>query len=84
MATITYYVALPFAWKVEEDDEVLAELAPCDPVECESAEAAVAMAEYLATTFIGSIAFTRSGDTDTGVFDDAVVLAQFGEIGAVE
>jgi hypothetical protein len=84
MATITYHVALPFAWKVEEGDEVLAELAPGEPVECESAEAAVAMAEYLAGQFLGAIAFTRSGDPDTGVFADAIVLAKFGEIGAVE
>jgi hypothetical protein len=84
MATITYYVALPFAWKVEEGDEVLAELAPGDPVGCESPEAAVEMARYLATQFVGAIAFARSGETDTGVFEDAVVLAEFGEIGAVE
>ena len=84
MPMITYYVALPFSWKIEEGDEVLAELAPGEPVERESPETAVEMAQYLATQFIGSIAFTRSGNTDTGVFEDAVVLAEFGEIGAVE
>jgi hypothetical protein len=29
---------------------------------------------------IGAVAFSRTGDSDVGVFDDAVVLKQFGEV----
>ena len=28
---------------------------------------------------VGAVAFSRIGDTDTGIFDDAVVLKRFGE-----
>jgi iron complex transport system permease protein len=33
-----------------------------------------------AAAFVGAVAFSRTGDTDTGVFDDAVVLKQFGDV----
>jgi hypothetical protein len=29
---------------------------------------------------IGAVAFSRTGDSDVGVFDDAVVLKRFGEV----
>jgi hypothetical protein len=38
------------------------------------------MAESLSATKAGVIAFRRSGDSDTGVFDDPVILAEHGTV----
>ncbi len=38
------------------------------------------MAESLSATKVGVIAFRRSGDSDTGVFDDPVILAEHGTV----
>jgi hypothetical protein len=81
MPRVTYYVAMPFGWA--PDDEDMADLAPGEPLECESAEIAVAMAERLSLETVGAIAFSRTGDPDTGVFEDAVILAKFGTVGKV-
>lgn len=74
MAEITYYVALPF---VAADDGV----APGEPVECFSAQAAILRAEYLSRRdgIVGAIAFSRSGDPSSGTFEDAQVLKKFGD-----
>jgi hypothetical protein len=76
MTTITYYVALPFAYA--NDGAIV----PKKAVECPSAEIAILQAEFLsqAAGNVGAIAFSRTGDPDVGKFEDAVVLKTFGEL----
>ena len=76
MARITYYVAVPFVRS--EDDCLIAEQA----VECPSSNTAVAQARTMARTAAGAVAFSRTGDPDIGEFDDAAVLATFGDVPA--
>jgi hypothetical protein len=38
------------------------------------------MAESLSATKAGTIAFSRSGDSETGEFEDPVILAEHGEL----
>jgi hypothetical protein len=38
------------------------------------------MAESLSATKTGTIAFSRSGDSETGEFEDPVILAEHGEL----
>jgi hypothetical protein len=75
MAEVTYYVALPF---VAADDGI----APGEPVECFSANAAVMRAEALSRKegCVGAVAFSRSGDPAIGDFSDASVIRAFGEV----
>ena len=76
MTKLNYYVALPFV--LDDHGTIVAGV----PIECASAEAAILRAEVLSKTaaFVGAVAFSRTGDTDTGIFDDAVVLKQFGDV----
>lgn len=50
--------------------------------ECASAGHAILRAEMISKTagFVGAVAFSRTGDPDTGVFADAVVLRKFGDV----
>jgi hypothetical protein len=75
LAEVTYYVALPF---VASDDGI----APGEPVECLSANAAVMRAEVLSRKqgHVGALAFARSGDPATGDFSDAKVIRKFGDV----
>jgi hypothetical protein len=75
MAEVTYFVALPF---VAADDG----LAPGEPVECFSPNAAVMRAEALSRKegHIGAVAFSRTGDPATGDFGDATIIKKFGEV----
>lgn len=70
-----YYVALPFV-RLDEG------LVPGEAVECPHAAAAIRRAAALASasTNAGAVAFSRSGDPDTGDFDEAIVLQTFGEV----
>lgn len=74
MADIAYFVALPL---VAADDGV----APGEPVECLSPQAAMMRAEYLSRRegIVGAVAFSRSGDLSSGTFEDAQVLKKFGD-----
>jgi hypothetical protein len=74
--TVTYYVAIAFT--VTDDGTV----APGEAVECPSAGTAILRAEVLSRIRgnIGAIAFSRTGDPNVGVFEDAVVLKKFGDI----
>jgi hypothetical protein len=74
MASITYHVVLPIVRT--EEGELVAE----DGVEAPSPSAAIWQARVLAARKAGAIAFSRSGDPDTGDYGDAVVLARFGEM----
>ena len=74
--TVTYYVAITFT--VTDDGTV----APGEAIECPSAETAILRAEVLSRIRgnVGAVAFSRTGDPDVGVFEDAVVLKTFGEV----
>jgi hypothetical protein len=74
MSAITYYVALPFTRS--EDGDMVAGI----PHEYSSPLNAIHAARRLASDGAGAIAFSRSGDPQTGEFTDAVVLQVFGEI----
>jgi hypothetical protein len=75
MAQVTYFVALPF---VAADDGV----APGEPVECFSPNAAVMRADALSRKegHIGAVAFSRTGDPATGDFGDATIIRKFGDV----
>ena len=42
--------------------------------------AAKRLAEALSATRLGTIAFSRTGDADTGEYEDPVILAEHGEV----
>jgi len=71
---MTYYVVVPFG-RSEEGD-----LVPLEPVEAPSGEAARRRALAVAATNAGAVAFSRTGDPDSGEFGDAVILATYGEV----
>ncbi len=78
MATVTYFVALPF---VRNDDS---ELVAGEAQERQSAGAAESAARRMAETSLGAVAFSRSGDPASGEFEDAVVLRAFGEVPSLD
>ena len=73
--TVTCHVALSF---IRAED---GSIATGEAIECLNAGAAILRAEILSRIHgnVGAIAFSRTGDPDVGVFDDAVVLKRFGE-----
>ena len=73
MATITYWAVLPF---VKDED---GNLCPDEAVECQSPAGAAARARALAASKAGAVAFSRTGDPETGDWADAVVLARVGD-----
>ena len=74
MARVTYYVVLPFFRTL--DGEVLAD----EPIEVPAADRARRQAERVARSKGGAVAFSRTGDPVTGEYEDAVILAQFGDV----
>ena len=75
MAVLTWFVALPFT-RSEEGEIVAGEAREC-PTGPAAERAACAMMRAEA---VGAVAFSRSGDPALGEFEDAVVIASFGEI----
>jgi hypothetical protein len=73
MTPITYHVVLPIMRT--EDGELVAE----DGLEAPSPSAAISRARALSTAKAGAVAFSRSGDPDTGEYGEVVILARFGE-----
>jgi hypothetical protein len=73
-ANDTYYVVVPF------DQNAQGELEPGKAREAINAVLAERLARALAHEHAGAIAFSRSGDPETGEFQDPVVLATFGEV----
>jgi hypothetical protein len=75
MAEVTYFVALPF---VAAKDG----LAPGEPVECFSPNAAAMRVEALSRRegHVGAVAFSRTGDPATGDFSDAQIIRRFGNV----
>ena len=71
---ITYYVVVPF------DRDEAGDLKPGEAAEAPSAFAAQRRAHALATQHAGAVAFSRTGDPSKGEFEDAVILAQFGDV----
>jgi hypothetical protein len=78
MGTLTYYAVLPFV-RDEGGD-----LVPGAAKECSSAANAVRVAQNLAFSSAGAIAFSRTGDPATGEFADAQVLRKFGEVLSID
>ena len=72
--TTTYYVALPFVRN--EDGDLVTD----EPREAQSETGAKRIAAALATEKAGALAFSRTGDPEVGEFDDAVILARYGEV----
>lgn len=77
MSNVTYFVVLPFERTGKNKIRSL------DPIKAKDAHSARTKAEKLAAKG-GAIAFSRTGDPETGDFNDAVVLAQFGQVPDVE
>jgi hypothetical protein len=75
MADVTYYVALPFTMDADGPAAGTGE-------ECQSASGALRRAEGLsrAEGNIGAVAFSRTGDPNSGEFKDAVLLKSFGDV----
>jgi hypothetical protein len=71
---VTYYVVVHFDW-----DET-GVLVAGEGQEAPSAFSAERKARSLALQHAGAIAFSRTGDPSIGEFQDAVVVAQFGEV----
>ena len=73
MPNITYYAVLPF---VRDQD---GNLCPDEAVECQSSAGAAARARALAASKAGAVAFSRTGDPESGEWADAVVLTRVGD-----
>jgi hypothetical protein len=78
MAAVTYYVALPFVWSEE------GELVAGEAQERVTSLAAVRVAQFMATTSAGAVAFSRTGDPSTGDFADAEIIRSLGTVPDVD
>lgn len=79
MARTTYHVALPFVRTGK------GRIIPGDAVQAQDAGHAERLAAGMAERkdrYSGAVAFSRSGDPDFGDWDDAIILARFGEVEA--
>jgi hypothetical protein len=74
MPAVTYYVALSYV-RTEDGDLVAGE-----PKEMPSADAARREAARMALGTAGAVAFSRTGDPGVGEFEEAKVLATYGEV----
>ena len=73
MASVTYYVVLPFVR--DDDGELVAE----EGQEAPSEHSAMSRARGMIGRKAGAVAFRRTGDPRLGEFDDAVILGRYGE-----
>ena len=71
---ITFHVVVPF------DRNAEGELTAGEAKESPSAASAERQARVAAQAHAGAVAFSRTGDPSMGDFQDAVVLAQFGDV----
>jgi hypothetical protein len=71
---VTYHVVIAFDRNAEGD------LKPGEAREVLSPIIAERRARTLALEHAGAVAFSRTGDPTTGEFQEAVILAQFGEV----
>ena len=74
MASITYYVVVPF----QRDDDGM--IVPAEAQEAPSPEAARRRAQAMVGKFVGAIAFQRTGDPESGDFKEGEIIAEFGEV----
>lgn len=74
MGEVTYFVVLAF------DHTERGRFIQREPLTPQTAEAARRAAARLAPNAAGVVAFSRTGNPDTGDWQDAVVLAQRGEL----
>ncbi len=74
MTAVTYHVVVPF------DRNEDGELVPGEAAEAPSADAARRRAQALVGKHAGAVAFSRTGDPGTGVFEEGEVIAEFGEV----
>jgi len=74
MAAVTYSVVLTFVR--DEAGDLVAE----EGVEAPNAHTAQRRAQAASLTKAGAIAFNRTGDPMLGEFEDAVVIASFGDV----
>ncbi|KQZ82044.1 hypothetical protein ASD64_09105 [Mesorhizobium sp. Root157] len=75
---LTYFVVQSF------DRTRLGFLVPDIPVQAQDRAHALRLADRLAGMKSGVIAFSRTGDPSIGEFEDAVVIASYGEVPALE
>jgi hypothetical protein len=71
---VTYYVVVPFDRNEEGDLKARPALAATTALAAERGTRSVAL------DHAGAVAFSRTGDPALGKFQDAVILAQFGEV----
>lgn len=71
---ITYFVVQPF--KTGKRGALIADT----PVQATSIDHATRMAERMASSKAGVVAFSRAGDPATGEYEDAQILAVFGSV----
>ncbi len=72
--SVTYHVVVPFTQ--DQDGNVV----PLEPNEAPSADAARRRARAAAEKHGGAVAFSRTGDPNTGDFEEARVIASFGAV----
>ena len=72
--SVTYFVVVFF----DRNDE--GDLVAGDAKEATNAGAAERGARELALEHAGAVAFSRTGDPETGEFENATILAQFGDV----
>lgn len=77
MASVTYYVALPF-------ENCEGELVAREAQECQTAISAIRRAQSMSKVSAGAVAFSRRGDPSNGDFEAAEVLGKFGSVPAEE
>ncbi len=73
MATVTYYVVIPYHRSDEGD------LLQGEPMEAQSSHAAMRLAAQVAAGSVGALAFSRTGDPATGEFEPARLIVRHGE-----
>lgn len=71
---ITYHVVVAFG----RDEE--GNLVPMEPAEVPNAESARRRAQAAAAKHAGALAFSRTGDPNTGDFDEAKLTASYGDV----
>lgn len=74
MSDMTYFGVVPF----ERDDQ--GEILPGKPREARSEIAARCLAAAIAATKPGAVAFSRTTDSGSCDFGDAVIIAHFGDV----
>ncbi len=72
--SMTYHVVVPFT----QDHD--GNLVPLEPAEAPNAETARRRARLAADKHGGAVAFSRTGDPNTGDFQDAKMIAAFGAV----